>query len=411
MKKLVILTSVLALTACGGGSGGSGSSPKSVVLPSNTLTDAQRAAQNINSRFVGMNSFVVVGGSNPTTNPNARSAITGTRLSDGGIRFDLTNAKLHTTTFTEDFVNPDSGAYITFKTDENGKIIEIDADGPMQFPDGVHARRTSDENDIFVGDTRFDSYEENGTDGQGNVTYTHQYYDFPNFQMKYNSFAATTDAEQENNVRLSYSDFGSLGLATEDEEIDDDGEYFAGGYAVKRTDLKNNNTDYTKMNELAQNIENNKFEFTGTARGMVSVGDDDEPKDIPLIDNSAKLTFTNGTSVLNTTFSNWYNVSATMGNNGQLSGISFDKGNTEKTNFENDFKFANENDGHYDGKQTQYHPDKTEGPNVISEGFIEYYGDNGNPAEAVGTIKYVENDAALNNERMLFRMGFGLVRN
>ena len=391
MKKLAILTSLLALTACGGGSGGGAPSP--VDLP-NTLSAEQRAAQISNENVTGMNSFIIIGGSNPTT--NARVATTGVKMPDGGVMYDLSNVKLHTTTFTEDFVNPDAGANIVFKTDENGKIVEIAAVGPRQFPEGIVASRTDDTKNVFTGDLVFDAYDEvrdqHGElvrDEQGNIVYNHTVLNFNNFKMSYNSFG-----KQKN---LKYSDFGSLGLAEEGYELTEDGEFFAGGYEVKRIEPVNITETYN---------------FSGIAKGNVSVGYEDDAPHINLIDNNATLSFNGGTSTLNANFNNWYDVSVTMGTQGNLTGIEFNNG--KKTSFAEGYAFNGADaNGHYGAKETQYNPGT--GPNVIREGFIEYYGDGNVPSEAVGVLKYAESGAGMtaNSEttRLLFNMGFGAKRN
>ena len=170
MKKFAILTSILALTACGGGSsnhgGGTAIAPGDIVTPSDTLTAEQRAAAIAsNKEITGMESFIVVGGSNPTVNPNARTAAV--KQPDGGTRYDLSNVRMHTTTLTEDFVNPDDGADILFTT-KDGKVVQLQIVGPEQFgKDGLIGNRVND-TEIFSGTGIFTG-EDEVRDDKGNL--------------------------------------------------------------------------------------------------------------------------------------------------------------------------------------------------------------------------------------------------
>ena len=124
MKKFAILTSVLTLTACGGGAGGGENTPSAIVAPTDILTQEQRAAAIAsNSQITNMDSFIVVGGSNPTINSNARAATTGIQQSDGGIRYDLQDVEFKTASMAMN-TGVDDRAIIRFET-KDGKIDKV----------------------------------------------------------------------------------------------------------------------------------------------------------------------------------------------------------------------------------------------------------------------------------------------
>ena len=387
MKKHFILTSLLTLTACAGGSHSSG------------MSDYERAAAS-NTAVTGMKSFVVVGGSNPTVNTNARISSNGIKTADGGTMYDLSNVDLHTTTFTNDFINPDDGASILFETDDNGKIIKLALVGPEQFGEEGIVGTRNNETESFSGHGVLTYQTEQRVEENGESHFVPDEYGNPvlitvsdpfDFNLTYNSFG-----DDFSDSSLQYSDFGQLIITagTDEEDV-----YFAGGYKVKKI----NPDDVQNTTSL---------DFTGIADGAVygkhkyrinNVEQSDE-KELALRDNNAKLTLLqNGESVVKAKFDNWYDVTTTMDTNGKVNGIQFDN---LADNVDTDFVFSHHNmDGNgnflsginYDtehvGKPTAYveeNTDNLEYTNVIRNGFVEYFGDDNNPSEAVGTIKYAE---------------------
>ena len=437
MKKITLLTPLLVLTACGGGTGGGYNAPNAIVNPSDSLTAEQRAAAiDSNKKVTGMNSFVVVGGKNPTINTNSRAASSGVILSDGGIRYDLSNVHLHTTTFTEDYINPDEGADIILGIKE-GKIESLSFIGPEHFgEDGVVGKRNDEiENFSGIATVTFkeEVFEDTGNgekhqvfDEYGNPVYKITTSDVE-FGLTYNSFG-----DDFANNALQYADFGEILIKNTEEESN---EYFAGGYSAKKINLDEGNVKIEK-----------DITFSGIADASVhgSTGYDENlpeqhtEKTKSLRDEHAKLVLmTDGKSTLNANFANWYDVSVDFTKEGKVSGIDFynlkpdsDKDlvfSTWDKDESGSFTDINYHETHV-GKEQQYiaNSDTLEDTNVIRNGFIEYYGDGTNPAEAVGVIKYAESGGSAymdhfvdseGNERdifkhkgIIFNMGFGLKR-
>jgi len=404
MKKFTILTSVLALTACGGGSGGG--QPGAIVNPS--LTDEQRtAAEESNANLTNMKSFIIVGGSNPTVNPNSRQS--GVQMADGGVMYDLENVEFKTASMLLN-TSIDDSAIIKFKT-TNGVVDEI-----TMSVEGIN-----DENeqiDLKINSRRHDNtsvFNEHGTlSFKVNGVEESDPDEFSTFELLYKSGARDTG--------LSYSDFGVVQWGESGNY--DTSNYFAGGYDVKRTDTNNGAVDYTRMNELAQNSADGKLTFTGKADGVVRIGSMSDDADTHYTANNkldlsttANLEFANGTTTLTANFDNWYDVTATMDSTGKLVDLRFANGNKEGFYHSDNYDFKWRRDGNSQNTHiaeptrnidlgTPENPDRSE--TVITDGFVQYYGDNGNPAEAVGVIKH--GDSLHESGAMRFDMGFGGTR-
>lgn len=439
----MLLTSILALAACGGGSGSGGhTGPDEITTPSDPLSAEQRAAAiESNKNVTGMNSFVVIGGKNPTLNQNARSAVSGVVLSDGGVRYDLSNVNLHTTTFMDDYINPDDGAKIVFHI-KNGEITKLGLVGPEQFGENGIVGNRNDKTELFSGTGtvtfKNEVYEQwdNGEthqvfDKDGNPVYEIVTEEV-DFGLTYQGFGD----DFSNNEKLNYADFGQLIISDEE---GDSKEYFAGGYRVKKINLDDAKVKIAK-----------EMNFTGIADARVSGKEykrvlengnsieQDIPKSIDMRDNAAQLTLaTDGTAKLNANFSNWYDVSVDFDDSGNVSGIIFDN---PADGVDKDLLFStwdkDENGSYSDinyhqtheGKEQQYiaNSDTLDNTNVIRNGFVEYYGDDNTPAEAVGTLKYAESGGSayldhfvgedgterdiFKHKEIMFKMGFGVKR-
>lgn len=393
MKKYFVLTSILALAACGGGSGGHHGgaidTPGNIIKPTDTLTAEQRAAAIAsNTEITDMNSFVVVGGTNPTVNPNMRTG--GVKLSDGGMLYDLEDATFETASLLMN-TGLDKGASVKFIT-KDGKIDKITMDNGTL---NIEASRKGDSNE-FVG-SGFYADPENPADKEL----------VDGLGMTYKSIAKDTDG-----LGLAYSDFGLVEWG--DEGQMEDSHYFAGGYGVK--EIKSVKDGMT---------------FSGTADAVVRIGkmgDDIDPaqQDVLHTNTAATLNFNPETqsSTLTAKFSNWYDVTATMNKDGKLASLNFDNG--DKDGFyhseAHDFKWHGKDS--FEAAETADEVARTDlCPNctqtIVRDGFVKYYGDGTNPAEAVGVIRYGDNigveikDTSGNTtgtEAMRFDMGFGATR-
>ena len=343
MKKIAILTSLLTLTACGGSVNGFSS-----LSPTES-----------NARVTGMNSFVVIGGSNPTINPHTRASGSGILQNDGGVRYDLENVTFKSI--------PTSGviADLVFHTDENGKIISFeypDAEALMEGHSGSEITVGPIER---VGDTAV--FVEHAVLDEEFGDLAGQVVDFPN---EYISYAK--------DLGLRYSDFGVIRTditSTGIPELQVWGVMetpFAGGYDIKNV----NNAD---MNVLAQN---GNIVFTGLAKGQVSyhdwdagVGGVDIALPGGLTDNAATLTFAqDGTQTLAADFTNWAKIDAVKAADGTNQFIV------------NEVYVANDSPYYIETSPANL-PD-----GVMAEHAMAfqtgYYGDEGTPIEGVGLVQY-----------------------
>lgn len=394
MKKYAILTSVLVLAACGGGTGSN--------------MDSRTAAILSNKRLTEMNSFIIVGGSRPTINPNAHIATT---LEDGGVRYDLSDVKFKTASMLLN-TGVDDNAIIQFETTD-GKIDKIKmvlagtSDEGEDINMNIHANRRGDSNVFADGILSFVVDGEEQADVHASS----------NFGLLYESNAKKHESG------LRYCDFGVVQWG--DVGNYDTSNYFAGGYDVKRTDVNSEgNIDYTKMIELAHENADERLTFTGIADGVVRIGSMSDDSAVLYnannkldLSTTATLEFHNGTSTLVANFDNWYDVTATMNSTGDLVDLVFTNGAKEGFYHSNDYDFKWQRDGnHLDTHIAEAtrninlgdpeNPDHSD--TVVRDGFVQYYGDKGNPAEAVGVIRY--GDSLHESGAMRFDMGFGLIK-
>ncbi len=384
MKKYFILTSVLALAACGGGSGGGHNAPGAPIVPTDSLTPEQRAAAIAsNAEITDMESFIVIGGNNPTVNSNSRHAHGGTKLHDGGVRYDLSNVEFKTASTILN-TDMDERALVRFKT-ENGRIDKIEIVNSGLTAIGERVNNT------------------NEFDGNFTLENGDEFEEGPMAAM-YDSYG------KKHKLGLRYSDFG---MTSWGEGIGryDTTNYFAGGYERK---------------EIASGDIDGKMEFNALADATISIGEWNDYEDYDNLDNlettaDATVVFENGTTTVTANFDNWYDVTATMDDTGELTNLVFANGDKEgfHTSDENDFKWHGENE--YTAKPTAVIDSNIPGCDdckdiIVRDGFVQYYGDNGTPAEVVGVIRYGDTQGAsqgsleqgnLHSAPMRFDMGFG----
>jgi hypothetical protein len=344
MKKYLILTSVLSLAACGGG--GSGGS----VAPGPVYTQARKAAAESNANVTGMNSFIIIGGKNPTVNSNARAASNHVFSESGGGKVvDLENVTFKTI--------PTSGVIsdLMFHTDKNGKIESI------EFLDAKKIMAEHKGSSVFVGEIERKGDTNKFIAHRGQLPNMEQTGDM---QIEYVSYA------KEAGQGLKYSDFGMLRIDTSVLVGADDDTYnmpFMGGFDEK-------NITNTQMKDLAKNGD---IVFTGLAKGTVAYSNQATHESVSdsLEDNAATLTFAkNGTQTLAADFTNWAKIEAVKAANGK-----------------NQFKVVE-----------SYVPDTSKlyvetSPAGLVDGAMKenamafrtgYYGDNNAPNEGVGLVQY-----------------------
>ena len=353
MKKIALLTSILSLAACGGGSGGW------YVAPDEILTPEQRAAADSNLSVTGMKSHVIVGGTNATVNPNARASTSGGH--GGGKLYDLSNVIFQST--DKEFSTPDEDFMMKFIVDEHGKIIAIQStdDGSID----EFARHDDKDN-------RFDVADE-GVHARVNLV-----------------------GKQ---LGLAYSDFGFIQMY---EDTNPDTHLFimpiAGGYQEKLVSTEDFNTD---------------MKFSGIAVGSVGEADTTvEDERLDLYDSKAELVFNKetGTEILTADFTgnghkndSWYKVVATRYNDGDAQ-ISFSDGadiGNERFMFHKDGQAVESFDS---GKVKN-----NSAENMLSVGF-EYFGDNKTAQEATGLIYFMQSEAqdpTQDPNRIEMHVGFG----
>lgn len=326
MRKYLILTSVLALAACGGGSGGGVVDTRSAVIVNN-------------AKITGMKSFVVVGGDNPTVNTNARVS---TSVANGVMQYDLDNVVFQSAD-KEFSAEPNEDFIVRFKTNESGEIIALDT-----IDDGEHEIINKRDGE----DNKFGRVEDSG-DG----------FDYASLEL----FGK--------NKGMQYSDFGFIEIYGTDNT---DNPMFimpiAGGYEIK------NVTEHMNKDDFAEDVV-----FNGIAVGNVGEPDTTvEGERLMLRDDDAKLTFkqATGDSELQANFDNWYDIVATKYNDGDAR-IVFSNGDVISDN-----KFRLKEGSVPSNNLDTGKIENNEAATQLSVGF-DYYGDNpSNPAEATGIIFY-----------------------
>lgn len=430
MKKYLILTSVLALAACGGGGGHSGTAPRAAVGQDALIS---------NSHITSMASEVLVPKGSGAIVTNRAGTVNKDGVSYTSYRLDDVDFRVAT--------GGGNDALLNFHMDSQGKIDSLIAEvgggkqklfrrndtssdfrgvvyeyivleGPAGH-DGDYSK--SDEETLVrlvysaEGDPtsysvlekaakgkcpagkscRWDRIDQafrvTSKGGTDDLTYS----DFGMLQTanfgKYKGVTAETFAESKNHTR---DKDGVIGDAKTWDNIDfdtQDYDVFGGGYKVSALEHR----PTTDMH------------FTGKAIGSVyATRKSDHHKDnVALEDNAATLDFVGGVETLAMHFDNWYDVTVTK--NGDSNHISF-------TNFEGDTgdtgnAFRTAGSLEVDNFTTTTGDFDADG-HVKREGMLDmgYYGVTG-PEEATGVVRFKETtkEGEDRYERE-FRAGYGM---
>ena len=391
MKKSLVLTSVLSLVACSGGTGvsgdlASGYQPGDIIRAGTTGTVTQQAAES-NSNVTSMVSEIGIATDGTTIKIGDTNRTATNIFVYGGKEFK--SYRLDGVHFETGPVNGElrEDMYITFGIDENtGKIDSI----VYHDGDSVYENARKDNTNIFVenvykyqlGSYRSDSYDEKPTNkAQVYKDIQDMLADNPTAQAYYLGLFDELGDDWDNdehwvqethnttyelkgktlNKKLRYSDFGYSTMTTVGEEYEPDYSVISGGYDIKKIDL-------------SQPIfANKKYSFSGTAIGAKSYSDGEDyiSEKISTNNGSAHLDFVNGQETLVMPFNNYYTV--TVNKNGNNSNIAF----TDYKGSNNNYKFT---------KETGI----TTGSTDCAFVNIKYFGDNNKPSEVVGTVHYEE---------------------
>lgn len=220
------------------------------------------------------------------------------------------------------------------------------------------------------------------------------------YSLDYNKDETTTYTSYAKDMKLVYSDFGTLTKNSNfskpvQEGMEKETFVFAGGYEDKKIEVADLSED---MN------------FIGRAVGAVNVaygnnGDEDDNQSLdPLnLDGKATLTFNKATGqqTVSAEFNNWYDVTAEAAANGNPDKLTL---NNWKNGTANDYKFRGQSEyvvnDFTTAKQLAVDPNTAieAGPGDHSDPAfgalnIGYYGDKGIPSEATGYLYYEEGRA------------------
>ncbi|MBE6453942.1 MAG: hypothetical protein E7017_03550 [Alphaproteobacteria bacterium] len=266
--------------------------------------------------------------------------------------------------------------------------FEITEENPSITKDGVFVTK-------YEGDAEEIDFEYDPENPQPlPFEYFHMNYN-KNEKITYKSYM-TSEENQNNEMKLAYSDFGILTKkANYSKEVLEGAKeetfVFAGGYDSKKIDPQNITTNMT---------------FSGYAMGAVNVGYGENQGSetfrelAPLqLNGSAELELdaTNGKQTLTAEFDNWYDVTATSNIDGSNSVLTLNNWNGAS----NDYKFRDQSEYTVNDFTTakQLAADPNEAIEAGNQdhsdpafgGFnIGYYGDANNPREATGYLYYEE---------------------
>lgn len=323
MKKYFVLTSVLALAACGGGGHGALSPEAS------------------NRKVTGMATYIRTDAAGNTL----ESRTAGTRHAG---EYDLSDVNFLLT--DEGF-----GGKFEFDVNEDKKIVGIKILADEEDPEDhdLYFERKGNTNEF---------YDKIGQINVGNDEETHENI-YKKGKFVYNSFG--------NSQGLRYSDFGNANVFVLDEE--------SGKYIPAQTFVFIGGYDGAKIIQESDIAEN--MHFTGKATGSVVPirGGEGSGEDKTMnLDADATLDFATATkeSVLNANFDNWYRVRYVKNDSGES--ITFD----EYKNDDPDYKLIT---GGGAASVTINAP--TDNTTARLETEMRYFGDGNNPSEAVGMIQ------------------------
>lgn len=420
MKKYFVLTSVLALAACGGGSGGGGAG--GVVVPS-----APGIVDDVSDEFV----VAGTAGTLSQTVADSNAVVTG-MVSEIGVAQDGSTiniisarhgASKHFTHKGKEYVshkideahfygsdeyNPNE--YITFGIDETtgeiDKVVQHSADMKTYldrkdktniFKSNVY-KYVIDMSGTVYQDFWSDSYDEKPqtkaeliADIEDSISDSdHRSAVLAKLDALGDDWDSDENWNQETHwtkydlrgkylaTKLRYSDFGYITYVDEEGNEEEDYSVIAGGYdKIKGIDLSE------------KKFADKEFSFTGTAIAAAAY---ETEKDWNIStfstdEGAATLKFKDGKEVLYMPFKDYYAVTVTK--DGDVASIDF-AGLPQDANFQ----FAKES-----GISTE-----TDRAYVN----IRYYGDRGNPSETTGTVYYEEEDNT--GMRKEFQGAFGMTR-
>ena len=381
MKKYIILTSLLTLTACGSNLNGGGVGAPVRVTTSIPYMMATPETIASNAQITPMNPEIDICHNCTAPRPDSdRVAIRNINGTNFTI-YDLTDVS---------FIRADTGfdGNIKFNVDPDTKrIIGIVMD------DESLVRQN---NNTFAGLVNTDNGE--SIDGT----------------LKYTSFAKSK------NMGLRYSDFGKVQVFTGDNETPYKTYVFVGGYSDTPRQIQNEDIDSEQ-----------ELTFNGYATGTVTAVRDglghvlnlDTSNNANDDDKVAVLNFNNGTTTLTAKFDNWYDVQHVKSDDQEhvifsnyvdtttdINGNSVDDNTFRMISDTLDTSFTLDN--HEYNEYDNGAPTETIVNSLNSD--IRFYGNNGNPSESVGIVQIRDTsnyNVDMNNyethDEVRMNLGFG----
>ena len=390
MKKALLLTSVCALAACGGGS----SAPISGGATAGTPTDGRPLTSEhyISADVRGSNQIVTSAASQIFIAKDGSSPIvirSASPVEINGKQYD--EYTLEDIKFYPTGVKPGEEMYVRFLTDDNGRIDTLE-----QFDNGYELTVTRDgENSIFaqhvykykIGDWHSDYFLAEITDPAELRAALEKQLDGKSYKDEILAQIDSGEWEAQNHTEeiemhgkhvgegkskgLRYSDFG-YDIMTESDNTEDYS-IIAGGYEVM-------NIPYTEivgknMTFRGKAIATGSYKYNNAwKQDHFTTGDNDTVLEMEIDGETI-------TETLTMPFKDYYTVVVTK--EGDESQIQF---TDWKGAADSKLKFAQENDI------------------VTNDAWIQYFGQNGKPSEAVGTITYEEESTY----KPSFDAGFGV---
>ncbi len=391
MKKYAILTSVLALTACGGGSGG-GNAPVAQDLGMRVSSDAILSNKNVTS----MASEILI--AKDGTSPNI---VRSSSVVNGGteyIAYHLDDAKF----FGNDMK---SDEYISFGIDNNGQIDKMmyhwneggsdktesmDRNGPNTniFTEHVYKYKVEVASDTYytdslpigqytkqqIKDAFADAYRGEEPDSVfDEINNKIDSTDMQPIEYVHNHVIDLQGKNLPDSHKLRYSDFGYTTILAKEisEPGDGDGDdntVVFGGYAIKEIQNPTLTTDMT---------------FSGKAIAALGGIHQNGVKKIETDDTATTLTIdNNGKQTLTMPFNDYYTINVEKSQNGNetiswTGNTSLDYVDPETSEHKN---FALDANQHVNNQAVN----------------VKYYGDAGVPSEAVGGIGFQNNGVEFN---------------